>query len=114
VQHSTLINENGWAVLKGGKKLKYEDIRDLILSEEVRKRDSGETSCSSAVLNLETRGREYGRIFGRDRSRSRKGRSESRSSNQLECWNCGKAGHLKKNWKEPMKKTWNDSTNMVT
>jgi hypothetical protein len=95
-------HDNGWAVLKGGKKLKYEDIRDLILSEEVRKRDSGETSCSSAVLNLETRGREYGRIFGRDRSRSRKGRSESRS------------GHLKKNWKEPMKKTWNDSTNMVT
>ena len=38
-------------------KLSYEDIRDLILSEEVHKRDAGEASCSSAALNLETWGR---------------------------------------------------------
>ena len=41
----------------GGKsKLSYEDVRDLILSEEVRRRDAGEASCSSASLNLETLG----------------------------------------------------------
>uniref|UniRef100_A0A7N2LJ68 Retrovirus-related Pol polyprotein from transposon TNT 1-94 n=1 Tax=Quercus lobata TaxID=97700 RepID=A0A7N2LJ68_QUELO len=38
-------------------KLKYNDIRDLILAEEIRKRDAGETSGSSSALNLETRGR---------------------------------------------------------
>jgi hypothetical protein len=35
-------------------KLKYEDIRDLILSEEMCRRDSSEVSCSGAALNLKT------------------------------------------------------------
>ncbi|RVW42256.1 Retrovirus-related Pol polyprotein from transposon TNT 1-94 [Vitis vinifera] len=39
-------------------KLKYNDIRDLILSEEICRRDAGETSGSGSALNLETRGRE--------------------------------------------------------
>ena len=41
----------------GKKKLKYNDIRDLILAKEIRKKDAGETSGSSFALNLETRGR---------------------------------------------------------
>ena len=41
----------------GKEKLKYNDIRDLILAEEIRKRDAGETSRSGFVLNLETKGR---------------------------------------------------------
>ena len=41
----------------GKEKLKYNDIRDLILAEEIRRRDVGETSGSSFALNLETRGR---------------------------------------------------------
>jgi len=40
----------------GKSKLKYEDIRDLILSEEMCRRDSSEASCSGAALNLETKG----------------------------------------------------------
>ena len=38
-------------------KLKYNDIRDLILTEEIRRRDTSETSGSSSAQNLETRGR---------------------------------------------------------
>ena len=38
-------------------KLKYNDIRDLILAEEIRSRDTGEISSSGSALNLETRGR---------------------------------------------------------
>ena len=38
-------------------KLKYNDIRDLILTEEICRRDASETSRSSSALNLETRGR---------------------------------------------------------
>ena len=38
-------------------KLKYNDIHDLILAKEIRKRDAGKTSGSSFALNLETRGR---------------------------------------------------------
>ena len=39
----------------GKDKLKYDDIRGLILSEEIRRRDAGETSTSGSALNLETR-----------------------------------------------------------
>ncbi|KAL6315855.1 hypothetical protein AAG906_012191 [Vitis piasezkii] len=40
-------------------KLKYNDIRDLILAEEIRRRDVGETLGSGSALNLETRGERY-------------------------------------------------------
>jgi len=112
---------NSWEAMRmvvssfaGNSKLKYEDIRDLILSDEIRRRDSSEASYSGAALNLETRGRGYGKNFGRGRSRSRKGRTESGFGNQPECWNCGKTDHFKKNCKEPRKKTVNDSANVVT
>ena len=64
----------------GKEKLKYNDIRDLILAEEIRRRDTGETSGSGSALNLETRGR------GNDRN-SNRGRSKSRNSN----WNRSKS-----------------------
>uniref|UniRef100_A0A2N9EY29 CCHC-type domain-containing protein n=1 Tax=Fagus sylvatica TaxID=28930 RepID=A0A2N9EY29_FAGSY len=95
-------------------KLKYNDIRDLILGEEVRRRDAGETSSSGSALNLETRGREKDRNYNRDRSKSRKGRSKSKPRRQLECWNCGKTGHIRKNCRELKKKNENDSANVVT
>ncbi|RVW20272.1 Retrovirus-related Pol polyprotein from transposon TNT 1-94 [Vitis vinifera] len=45
-------------------KLKYNDIRDLILAEEIRRRDAGETSGSGSALNLETRGRgDFGKVY---------------------------------------------------
>ena len=42
----------------GKEKLKYNDIRDLILVEEICRRDADETSRSGSALNLETRDRE--------------------------------------------------------
>ena len=62
------------------KKLKYNDIRDLILAEKIHRRDVGETLGSGYALNLETRGR------GNDRN-SNQGRSKSRNSN----WNRSKS-----------------------
>ena len=59
----------------GKEKLKYNDIRDLILAEEIRKRDVDETSGSGSVLNLEITGK------GNDKN-SNWGRSKSRNSNQ--------------------------------
>ena len=41
----------------GKEKLKYNDIRDLVLAKEIRRRDASETSGFSFALNLETRGR---------------------------------------------------------
>ena len=66
----------------GKEKLKYNDMRDLILVEEIRRRDAGETSRSGSTLNLETRGRGNDRNLNQGRSKSRnsnRNRSKSRS-----------------------------------
>ena len=61
-------------------KLKYNDIQDLILAEEIRRRDAGEISGSGSALNLETRGR------GNDKN-SNRGRLKFRNFN----WNRSKS-----------------------
>jgi hypothetical protein len=52
---------------------------------------------------MENRGRQKdrGKGFG-NRGNSRKGRSKSRLG-KIECWNCGKKGHLKKDYRSPKK-----------
>ena len=59
----------------GKEKLKYNDIRDLIMAEKICRRDAGETSRSNSVLNLETRGRD-------NDQNSSCGRLKSRNSNR--------------------------------
>ncbi|RVW77419.1 Retrovirus-related Pol polyprotein from transposon TNT 1-94 [Vitis vinifera] len=66
---------NSWEAMRmavsnstGKEKLKYNDIRDLILSEEIRRRDEGRSNSRNSNRN----------------------RSKSRSSQQVQCWNCGK------------------------
>ena len=101
----------------GKEKLKYNDIRDLILAEEIRRRDASETLRSSSALNLETRGRGNDRNSNRGRSKSRNSnqiRSKSRSNQQVQCWNCGKTGHFRRQCKSPKKKNGDDSANAVT
>ena len=51
-------------------KLKYNDIQDLILVEEIRRRDASETLGSGSALNLETRGRGNDRNSNRGKSKS--------------------------------------------
>ena len=101
----------------GKEKFKYNDIRNLILAEEIRRKDAGETSGSSSALNLETRGKCNDRNSNRGRSNSRNSNrniSKSRSSQQVQCWNCGKTCHFKRQCKSPKKKNEDDSTNAVT
>ncbi|CAO2836233.1 unnamed protein product [Amaranthus hypochondriacus] len=88
----------------GSNKLKFDDVRDLVLSEEIRRRESGESS-SSSVLHTELRGRnlirrnELGRSNYRGQSRDRRSKSRNpnnfQNSKTIECWNCGKIGHYK-------------------
>eukprot|EP00253_Pinus_taeda_P035829 PITA_35829 len=79
--------------ISGSSTLKFDDVVGAILSEEMRHKSSGETSGNA--LSVESRGRkmERGKSLGY-RSKSRKGRSKSRSG--IVCWKCGKKGHLKK------------------
>ena len=91
---------NSWKTMKmavsnstGKEKLKYNDTRDLILAEEIRRRDAGKTSGSGSTLNLEIRGRGNDRNSNQGRSKSKnsnQNRSKSRSGQQVQCWNCGK------------------------
>ena len=55
---------NNWEAMRmaisnstGKEKLKYNDIRDLILAEEIHKKDVGKSLGSGSALNLETKGR---------------------------------------------------------
>ena len=101
----------------GKEKFKYNDIRDLILTKEIRRRDAGETSRSGSALNLKTRGRGNDRNSNRGRSKSRNSnwnKSKSRSGQQVQCWNCGKTGHFRRQCKSPKKKNEDDSANAVT
>ena len=87
--------QNNWEAMRMAvsnstrkEKLKYNDIRDLILAEEIRRRDAGKTSKSGFALNLEIRGRGNDRNSNRGRSKSRnsnRNKSKSRSGQQIQC-----------------------------
>ena len=47
----------------GKSKLKYNDIQDLILSEEVRRRDIGISNAQDQALVMENKGRNRSRGF---------------------------------------------------
>jgi hypothetical protein len=88
--------------LSGSNTLKFDDVVGVILSEEMRRKSRGETSGNA--LNMENRGRQKDRGKGSgNRGNSRKGRYKSRLG-KIECWNCGKKGHLKKDCSAPKKK----------
>ena len=84
---------NSWEAMRmavsnstGKEKLKYNDIRDLILAEKIRRRDASETLGSGSALNLETRGRDNDRDSNQGKSKSRnsnRNRSKSRSGQQV-------------------------------
>jgi hypothetical protein len=85
----------------GSNTLKFDDVIGVILSEEMRRKSTDETS--SNALNMENKGRQKDRGKGsRNHGNSRKGKSKSRLGN-IECWNCWKKGHLKKNCRAPKK-----------
>ena len=81
----------------GKNKLKYDGIRDLILSEEVRKRDVNIDNAQDQAFVMENKSR--GRSKGPN-DRKFNGRSQSRDRSQFketrECFHCGKNGHLRR------------------
>ena len=75
-------------------------FKNAILVEEVCRKDSSEASTSNLALNVDNRGRSFERISNKgngNRGKSKNGRGKSKNSRNLDCWNCGKIGHPKKN-----------------
>jgi hypothetical protein len=87
--------------VSGSNTLKFDDAVGVILSEEMRQKIAGETSGN--VLNMENRGRKKDRGKGSENCENyRRGRSKS-ILGKIECWNCGKKGHLNKDCRPPKK-----------
>ena len=78
----------------GSNKLKFEEVRNLILSEDIRRKEASGSS-GSALTTQEGRGRTAQRSNNRGRSKSKQ-RSQSRPRGDG-CWHCGKKGHTRKN-----------------
>jgi hypothetical protein len=87
--------------VSGSNTLKFDDVIGVILSEEMRQKSIGETSGNALNMENKERQKDRGKGFGNS-GNSRKGRSKSRLG-KIECWNCGKKVHLKKDYRAPKK-----------
>uniref|UniRef100_A0A803N5C9 CCHC-type domain-containing protein n=1 Tax=Chenopodium quinoa TaxID=63459 RepID=A0A803N5C9_CHEQI len=83
-------------------KLKCDDVRDLILSESLRRKNSGDSSGGAYSSEGRGRGRQQ-RGAQRGRSKSRR-RSKSKGKVIIVCWGCGVKGHTKRECPNPKKK----------
>lgn len=81
-------------------KLSFDEVRDLMISEEIRRKESGSTSGSA--LNTEERGRSKGRQ-NRGRSKSRGKSRSGKDKDSIKCWNCDEYGHYKNQCEAPKK-----------
>ena len=84
------------------KTLKFDDIVGVIPSEEMRRKNMGETSGNASTMESRGIQKERGRSPG-NHNKSRKGRFKS-IFGKIECWNYGKKGHTKKYCRAPKKK----------
>ncbi|KAD6454466.1 hypothetical protein E3N88_09172 [Mikania micrantha] len=71
----------------GASGMTFEGIRDLVLGEDIRRKNQGGSS-SSEMLHV-SRGRRDSRDSGS------RGRSSSRTKKSVKCWNCNEVGHVK-------------------
>jgi hypothetical protein len=85
----------------GSNTLKFDDVVDVILSEEMQRKSTSETSSNGLTMENMGRQREIGKSAG-NCGKSKKGVSKSKLG-KIECWNCGKKGHLKKDCRAPKK-----------
>ena len=87
--------------ISGSNTLKFDYVVGVILSEKMRWKITGETLGN--VLAVENKEIKKDRRKGSgNRGNYLKGRSKSKLG-KIECWNCAKKGHLKKDCRAPKK-----------
>jgi hypothetical protein len=87
--------------VSGSNNLKFDDFVGVILSEEMRQKIIGETSGNALNMKNRRRKKDRGKDSG-NHGNSRKGRSKS-IFGKIEYWNCGKKGHLEKDYRAQKK-----------
>ncbi|GJV43320.1 putative RNA-directed DNA polymerase [Tanacetum coccineum] len=87
----------------GSTKLKFDNIRDLILGEDIRRKTSGE--YSNSLLSTEDKDRvrkqDRGQKQNKIRSKSKK-RGQSKNMQDITCWNCNQKGHFQNQCSKPV------------
>ncbi|KAL2251622.1 UNVERIFIED_CONTAM: Retrovirus-related Pol polyprotein from transposon TNT 1-94 [Sesamum indicum] len=93
----------------GKEKMKFDNIRDMMLNEETRRRQTG--GSSGSALHTESRRRPDTRGKYRGRSKSR---GKNKGKKEMVCWNCEKPGHMKSECWEPKKEKEGRTANAAT
>ena len=86
---------------RGSDKLKFDEIRDVVLSESIRKREI--RNSSGSALSVDQRGRSKAKGPNKGRSKS-KNREKSPKRPNVTCWNCGEKGHFQTVCTRPKRK----------
>ncbi|KAJ0546453.1 putative RNA-directed DNA polymerase [Helianthus annuus] len=85
--------------------LKFDRVRDSVLGEDVRRRNTSGGS-TSGMLSV-SKGR------GKNRSSGSRGKSLSKAGTNVRCWNCGEKGHVKNECPDPKKEDGKQHVNSV-
>ncbi|KAL2230598.1 UNVERIFIED_CONTAM: Retrovirus-related Pol polyprotein from transposon TNT 1-94 [Sesamum indicum] len=93
----------------GKENMKFDNIRDMMLNEEICRRQTGGSSGSE--LHTESRGRPDTRGKYRGRSKSRE---KNKGNKEMVCWNCEKPGHMKSECRAPKKEKEGRTANAAT
>lgn len=99
----------------GSNTLKFDDVVGVILSEEMRRKSTNETSTSDNVLSVDDKGRSKERGKNPSDQEKSQGRSKSKGR-EIGWWYCGKQSYIKKNcwsFKEAKSQPKEDEVNVV-
>ena len=86
---------------RGSDKLNFGEIRDVVLSESIRKRETGDSSGNALNVDRRRRSKPKGPNKGRSKS---KNREKSPNRPNVTCWNCGEKGHFRTGCTRPKRK----------
>ena len=79
--------------------MSLDDVKDILLGEEMRRRNLPSGSSSALIMDSRSRGR------SKTKGKKLSARSKSRTGNKekVVCWNCNQKGHFKSECKAPRK-----------